>query len=299
MLKLYRYYKKKLKVAKVKEINLSLLTIFSNSFQHRSKIEKNWFNSPEKLPSRIPTNYEISLLKKNIFLRMKHFPLQYIEKIWPYGEIYLKVKPPVFIPRIESSQIVDICQKKIENKKNEKINFFEIGTGSGAISCLLLKREDNIVGEGCDIFKKAYSLTKENLLMNIGESYQKIYRLNFGNFQILNPGKKKFNFIVSNPPYIGFQEYLGLEKQVKMHESRLALVSTDDGFWHVRKILEWSEDKLLDDGFVVFELDPKQIGRLKEEVMEGKELGEKWEIEETVLDIFEVERFVVLRMKSF
>lgn len=269
--KFYSSYLKKLKRNRIKEPHLSILTILSNSItSKKSKIQKYWFKSPKKLAGITPKNHEIASSIKLLNKRLRHFPLQYIEKLWFYGEIKLKVKPPVFIPRQESSQIVDICIEELEKrgfmKRKNNIRFFEIGTGSGAISCLLLSRMDKLTGIGCELKKKAFNLSLENLMMNIGESFGKVYRLenkDFRDFEVKTE-MEKFDFIVSNPPYIGFDEYINLEKQVFLYESKAALLSENDGFWHVEEILKWGKNKLNDRGFVVLELDYRQIERLED-----------------------------------
>lgn len=98
-------------------------------------------------------------LDKKYRARMRGMPIQYIQGYWYYSEIILKVRPPVFIPRTESSEIVDICLNHLSSSEGlptnsqsgvihsqKTINFFEVGPGSGAISLLLLHRRSDLIG---------------------------------------------------------------------------------------------------------------------------------------------------------
>ena len=81
----------------------------------------------------------------------------------------------MFIPRIESHDIVHLCEKIVKEKieKSEKISFLEIGPGSGAISCYLLYRnkDQNMHGKAVEIYKRAYDLTKTNAEKILGKNY--------------------------------------------------------------------------------------------------------------------------------
>ena len=113
-------------------------------------------------------------------------PIQYIQGYWYYGKITLKVVPPVFIPRIESHDIVHLCEKTLKNQKlldQKRISFLEIGPGTGAISCYLLYRNKNMEGKAVEIYKKAYDLTKENAIRILGDNYSNKFQVKHNNFE--------------------------------------------------------------------------------------------------------------------
>lgn len=72
--------------------------------------------------------------------RLSNMPVQYILGYWDFRELRLKMKPPVFIPRSETEELVSIVLNHLHQIDNQNvINVLEIGCGSGAISLSLLK----------------------------------------------------------------------------------------------------------------------------------------------------------------
>lgn len=253
-------------------------------------------NFKKRLAASKLSSRGISKLMKYFRKRINHVPVQYILKRWHYAEIMLHTKPPIFIPRIESSQICDIAASRFcgFNRKGKPFRFLEIGVGTGAISILLLSRHDNLLGEGCDINPKAIQLAKKNLLQILGESWPNFYTLHSCGFEEVPLSQIKFDFIISNPPYISEEEYHTLPQQVRRFESKIALVSADNGFWHVSAILQFAEEALINEGKIILELDPLQLTNL------SQHLGSQhiWKLEEEIYDVFGIRRFAVLTKLS-
>lgn len=63
-------------------------------------------------------------------------PVQYIIGEWDFCDLVLKMKPPVFIPRPETEELVELILQQVDDKL--AMRFMEIGCGSGAISLALL-----------------------------------------------------------------------------------------------------------------------------------------------------------------
>ena len=74
--------------------------------------------------------------------RLMRMPVQYIIGQWDFRDITLKMMPPVFIPRPETEELVELILQQVEPK--EPIRFLEIGSGTGAISVSLLKSLPNV-----------------------------------------------------------------------------------------------------------------------------------------------------------
>lgn len=68
--------------------------------------------------------------------RMARMPVQYIIGEWEFCDLVLKMVPPVFIPRPETEELVELILQQCDS--NLTIRFLEIGCGSGAISLALL-----------------------------------------------------------------------------------------------------------------------------------------------------------------
>ena len=99
--------------------------------------------------------------------RLANMPLQYILGYWDFRELRLKMRPPVFIPRPETEELVGIVLKHLTCFEDQKvINVLEIGCGSGAISLSLLKEYTNKSNHlkilAIDQSASACNLTSEN-----------------------------------------------------------------------------------------------------------------------------------------
>lgn len=80
--------------------------------------------------------------------RMARMPIQYIIGEWDFRDLTLEMKPPVFIPRPETEELVELILQQFDSKR--AMRFMEIGCGSGAISLALLKSLPKVYDESCD-----------------------------------------------------------------------------------------------------------------------------------------------------
>jgi release factor glutamine methyltransferase len=83
------------------------------------------------------TDQQMTKLEQLCLARMARMPVQYIIGEWDFRDLKLKMIPPVFIPRPETEELVELILQQMD-EKNE-LEFLEIGCGSGAISLSLLK----------------------------------------------------------------------------------------------------------------------------------------------------------------
>lgn len=156
-------------------------------------------------------------------------PIQYIiGNVNFYGNI-IKVNKDVLIPRYETELLVDKTIKKIKKHfNNKKIDILDMGTGSGCIAISLKKEIDSNI-DAIDISNKALKLAKENAKLNNTE-------INFINNDITTYKEKKYDVIISNPPYISYNEEI--MDIVKNNEPHIALYAKDDGLYFYKKIIE-------------------------------------------------------------
>lgn len=254
-----------------------------------------------KFPYKNFTKKSLVALESKFKRRISHEPIQYIIGNWHFAELNLIIKKPVFIPRPETPQIVDICQDLINEKlKSEKnIDFLELGVGSGAISIQLLKRlGDKIKGTGIDVNKHCVDLSNQNKIRNLDSS--QISRINFFHkdfYKFNQENKNTYSFIISNPPYVSFQDYSNLEKQILLYESKLAFVSENDGLKFTIDLLKFAERHLKKpEGFVLLELCPKTIDLLEQGIITKKN-DIKMKIYKVYKDIYGENRFVSLFLR--
>lgn len=193
---------------------------------------------------------EISLYRDYLRRRATFEPLQYIlGKVEFFGYEFL-VNPDVLIPRQETEILVE---KIIDEIKSGQISsLLDIGTGSGIIPICVAKKYENLIIDAVDICEKALANAKNNAdLLQLGN------RINFERVDILN-GKhdyeKKYDLIVSNPPYVSKDDYRSLQREIIDFEPSLAVTDNNDGLTFYREIIKFSKKTLNSKGMLFFEV---------------------------------------------
>ncbi|MBR2840260.1 MAG: peptide chain release factor N(5)-glutamine methyltransferase [Bacilli bacterium] len=190
-------------------------------------------------------------LKKNI-------PVQYIVGSVNFYGINIKVDENVLIPRFETEYLVEKTIKYVKKYLKEPIKIIDLGTGSGAIS-ISLKTKLNCEVDGIDISLKALNVAKENAKLNNVE-------INFYQSDMLENVKGKYDLIISNPPYISYDEKV--EKIVKENEPNIALFAKNEGLEFYEKILKRVNNNIKTPGIIAFEIGMNQGDKIKRIVKE-------------------------------
>ena len=182
----------------------------------------------------------------------KHKPIQYILGETEFYGLNFKMDERVLIPRQETEELVDWIIT--DNKNKEGIKIMDIGTGSGCIAICLAKKIPGSSIFGIDISDGALALAIENTLKNNT-------LVKFIKFDILEPKTqkfKKFDIIVSNPPYIAESETAELAKNVLLYEPGLALFVKDSNpLLFYEKIGDFAINHLNPHGKLYFEINER------------------------------------------
>lgn len=148
-------WKNKFEEEKVPEVHSSLKIILA----HVLNVKKVWKSLLQEMPlnfvdllnencrfqlPELPQNskdFSMTKLEQERFeqlceCRMARMPVQYIIGEWDFRELTLKMQPPVFIPRPETEELVELILQQFDVK--EPVKFLEVGCGSGCISLSLL-----------------------------------------------------------------------------------------------------------------------------------------------------------------
>lgn len=175
--------------------------------------------------NKLDDNYYNESLKK----LEEGLPIQYIiGNVDFYGNI-IKVNKSVLIPRFETELLVDLSIKKIKNIfKDKKIDILDLGTGSGCIA-ITLKKEINSNVDAVDISKEAIEVAEDNAKENHVD-------INFINQDMTTYKSKLYDVIISNPPYIRYDEEI--MNIVKENEPHLALYAKDNGLYFYKHIIK-------------------------------------------------------------
>ncbi len=175
-------------------------------------------------------------------------PVQYIiGNVNFYGNT-IKVNKNVLIPRFETEELVEKTIKRIKNKFDQQINILDLCTGSGCIA-ITLKKELNSNITATDISIDALEVAKENIKLNNVDI--KLIESNL--FSNIND---KFDCIISNPPYISYDEEI--DDIVKNNEPNIALYAPNNGLYFYEEILKNIKKHLNDRFIIAFEIGYKQ-----------------------------------------
>ena len=181
-------------------------------------------------------------------------PVQYIVGNVDFYGLNIKVNKDVLIPRFETEELVEKTINYISKYFDKKVDIIDLGTGSGCISIALKKNIDSNI-DAVDISPDALSVAKENALNNNVD-------INFICRDMVQPLNKKYDVIISNPPYL--RDESEVEEIVRNNEPDLALYASDDGMYFYKKILENYKNNLKDKFIIAFELGYNQADYLSD-----------------------------------
>ena len=209
--------------------------------------------------------------KKLIIRRSQREPVAYILKKKEFWSKNFFVNSDTLIPRPETELMVE---KLVEIFKEKKISILDMGTGSGCIIISLLDELKYSRGIGIDISKKALIVAKKNLKQHKMQS-----KIRFFNKSIEEKFFKKFDLIVSNPPYIKSSEIKNLEVDIKGYEPLIALDGGNDGLDLIKKVIYKTKYILKIKGMLALEIGNEQFKKVSEILIKNN-----FKIEHTIKD---------------
>ena len=190
-------------------------------------------------------------LEEGIHKYQLGIPVQYIVgNVDFYGNI-IEVNENVLIPRFETEELVDRVIKRLKDKIN--LDIVDLGTGSGCIAIALAKNL-NCVVDAVDISNNALEVAKKNACDNN-------VNINFYLGDMLEPLNKKYDLIISNPPYIAYDEEI--MNIVKYNEPSIALYADNGGLYYYEQILKKCAKYLKKNSLIAFEIGYKQAEAIK------------------------------------
>ena len=191
-------------------------------------------------------NENIIKFRSLISRRLKQEPVAYIIGRKEFRSEDFFVDNKSLIPRPETELLIDPIVKIFKNKN---LFFLDIGVGSGCIIFSILKELNHSKGIGIDISKKAVLNAKINL--NRFNLKNRVKLLNKSVDQVLN---KKFDLVVSNPPYIAKREINRLANDIRKFEPKVALDGGNDGLDVIKKVIYKSKGILKLKGVLALEI---------------------------------------------
>lgn len=204
---------------------------------------------------------EISILDYNKILKIakKRVLGEPFTKIYKSASFYgynFYVNNNVLSPRKETEILVEQTLKFCKPVSN----ILDLCTGSGCIAISLKKENSMLQVEGVEISEKALYVAKKNAKLLDA-------KIHFFKSDLFSKVTKKYDFIVSNPPYIKSEDIKTLDKEVKNFDPILALDGGKTGYDFYEKIIKESKNYLKLNGYLILEIgkgQDKKISKMLE-----------------------------------
>jgi release factor glutamine methyltransferase len=252
------------------------------------------YGHPEReLASEEQTRYDDALAQ-----RSRGIPAQYITGHQEFWGMDLIVSPAVLIPRPETEHVIEtvlsrleqarvgrtlLSDKPVEMESLSSLRIVDVGTGSGCIALALAKELPQAEIHATDISLAALQIARANAARH------QLERIQFHETDLLaGIEHNAFDFVVSNPPYVGESEEDEVQLEVRKFEPRDAVFAGPSGLEVIQRLIPQASDALKPDGWLVMEISGTIVSRLQ-----GLLAG--WEDVEIMNDLQGIPRVVSAR----
>jgi len=179
-------------------------------------------------------------------------PVQYIIGYAHFNELQIKVNPSVLIPRPETAGMAQLLVQKLGTLDLRDFSAMDMGTGSGCIAIYLKKHLPGISMYATDISESALATARSNAISQDTEVEFSMYDMLR---DLRSATDRKFNLIVSNPPYVTIKEKQSMMRNVVDYEPHTALfVFDDDPLLYFRAITRYATSRLQGNGLIWLEI---------------------------------------------
>ncbi len=201
------------------------------------------------------TDELLAVARPLIARRGRREPLSHILGQHPFHGLDLHVGPAALIPRPETEQLVEVSMARV---RHPPTTILDLGTGSGAIALALKAACPAAAVTGVDRSEDALALARSN-----GERLN--LEVEWKQSDWFEAIDDSYDLIISNPPYLGEDEWRTAEAEVREHEPRCALVAEQQGLADLLHIVAQAPPFLNDGGLLALETGPAQHAVLIEQ----------------------------------
>jgi release factor glutamine methyltransferase len=194
--------------------------------------------------------------------RAEGAPVAYLVGHREFYSLDFHVTPDVLVPRPETELLVVALLDLAKNwPGGKKLAIADVGTGSGIIAVCAAKHLPDCRVTAMDISPAALEVAKSN-----AEAHGVAGRIEFVLSDLFTsiPPEIKFDFILSNPPYVAASEFEALSLEVKKYEPHAALVAGPRGTEVIEKLIPQSAERLNSGGYLIMEISPMIHARVGE-----------------------------------
>jgi release factor glutamine methyltransferase len=235
-------------------------------------------------PEREMSASELSHYDALVARRASGEPLQYLTGHQAFWRADFVVSPAVLIPRPETEHLIEAVLDLVHQfAPGPKLKLIDVGTGSGAIAVSLARELPQAEVHAVDLSPAALEVARSNA-ERLGA------RVQFGESDVLAAIARdaSFDFVVSNPPYVGLNEADKVQAVVKHYEPHMAVFAGADGLAFIRRLIPQAREALRGGGWLLME-----IGYTQSQAVMAL-LGE-WHNVHSVPDLAGIPRVIVAR----
>ena len=182
-----------------------------------------------------------------VLKRSRGKPLAYLTGIKSFWKYNFRVNDKVLIPRPDTEIIIEQVLKIYKNK--DYLNFLEVGVGSGCIALSILKEKKSFLGTGVDLSQDCIEICRYNAKKLGVNTRIKLLKSDVDNLIF-----RKYDLIVSNPPYIKKFDLNKLNREVINYEPKMALDGGLEGLSVIRKVIKKSSELIKTHGKLILEI---------------------------------------------
>jgi len=233
-------------------------------------------------PERELTADESARYDEALAERSRGVPSQYITGHQEFWGLDLIVTPAVLIPRPETEHLVEATLELA--RAIERPRIIDVGTGSGCVALALASELTQAEFEAVDISSEALEIARSNAARLALDG-----RVRFRQTNLLEGvASESFDFVVSNPPYVGESEADKVQREVRKFEPHIAVFGGPEGLDVYRRLIPQGRAVLRPGGYLLME-----IGFSQERAI--RELLADWAEVRSVPDLQGIPRVVVAK----
>jgi release factor glutamine methyltransferase len=235
-------------------------------------------------PERELTSAEQSRYEALISRRAAGEPLQYLTGHQEFWHSDFLVSSAVLIPRPETEHVIEVVLDLVHHfALGPRLKIIDVGTGSGAIAITLARELPQADVHAVDLSPDALEVARTNAQRLAAE-------VCFGRSDVLADVERdsSYDFVVSNPPYVGLNEADKVQEVVKHYEPQMAVFAGDEGLDVIRRLIPQAQETLRPGGWLLMEIGYSQADAVRA-------LLTAWHNVHAVPDLAGIPRVIVAR----
>jgi release factor glutamine methyltransferase len=200
--------------------------------------------------------------------RSRGIPAQYITGHQEFWGMDLIVSPAVLIPRPETEHMIETVLARVRQAPSPaKLRIIDVGTGSGCIALALAKELPDADIHATDISPTALDIARAN-----AARHQLTSQIQFHEADLLEGiQRESFDFVVSNPPYVGESEEDQVQLEVRKFEPRQAVFAGPTGLEVIERLIPQAHEVLKPGGWLMIEMSGTIADRVRNTLNDWRE----------------------------